>query len=406
LVKGKDGDDVTINVHNLIKTLVFGEIYKNQEQSLVFKILGDIEASENEFTWIEIVVTVDDVSDLGFLQSIFADKPDGDVLARNIYDMLNTEKSSKITSYETKNNYLIQTKCVSPIVDDFIRYHRDIDRLDVDNDPSLNMISFSKENNERNIQLALSRQNKKKKENTKAQLIVNKLDIISDLYSDNVRANPEREKEIKKLFYAPLNYRKAVSYNYSDEFKVFTKIDSLGKKGREDNEYYRELRNILSTPYFNFKDFKDYGLTLHLENDNPIKMLRYSDIEYISQMPQAFLDIRSGPNQVVSQSVVNMTGLLLGPFIKKPLQCRTKADLVNIRSVSLKIKDTFATTENGFDAFVFIMEKFFIDTIKLRQEKYLSLYYDLSGLAADYASLLSKVIYWVYRKGHVHIRYI
>src|SRR5271154_6114611 len=41
-----ENETVTINVHNLIKTVVFGEIYRNQEQQLVFGILNDIEESK------------------------------------------------------------------------------------------------------------------------------------------------------------------------------------------------------------------------------------------------------------------------------------------------------------------------------------------------------------------------
>lgn len=397
LVRNKGEEEVIINVHNLIKTLVFGEIYKNQEQVLVFKILGDIEASENEFTWIEIVVSVDEVSDLAFLQSVFADRPNGYMIARSIYDKLNSDKIAKQLTHELKNNHLIHSPFIAPIVDDFLRYHRDIDRLDVDNDPSLSMLSLNKENTERNIQLALSRQNRKKKENTKIQLIVNKLDIISDLYSDNVRADPEREKDIKKLFYAPLNYRKAVSYNYSDELKVLQKIDSLGKKAKEDNEYYIELSHILSTPYFNFKDFKKYGLSLVLDGTpDAIKMLRYSDIEYISQMPQSFLDIRSANGSISDQITINMTGLLMGPFIKRPLQCKTKTDLIDIRTINIGTDGKLAPTSNGYDAFLFLMEHLFVKTIRLHPGKYLQFYHDYSTVSETYGYLLPKVIYWIY----------
>ena len=62
---------VEINVHNLIKTIVFREIYRNQEQIMVFEILNEIEEKEHQYTYIDIVVTADDASDYDSFRQIF-----------------------------------------------------------------------------------------------------------------------------------------------------------------------------------------------------------------------------------------------------------------------------------------------------------------------------------------------
>jgi len=414
LVTNKKGEQtVEINVHNLIKTIVFDKIYKDQEQIMVVKILSDIEATENEYMWIEIVVSADELSDLGFFQSIFAGEPNADTLAYDMYELANlSEIPVSVLSHEKKNNLLFSTRGVSPIVDDFLRYHRDIERLDVDSDKTFDIPSFSKQSgnrNERNIQLALMRQHKNKKENTKVQLIINKIEMISELYSDTIRNNPETERDIKKLFYAPLAHRKAVSYNYLDEVYVFRKMQLQGRKVTEGNEYYLELEFILANAYFNFKDFQKYGVTVTLDVDRPIQMLRYSDIEYISQFPQSVLDVRTGG----SQHIINATGMIIGPIIGGPVQCMQKIDLVDIRSIKIPSTEGAAaslvpssdnddkavtpiTSANGYETFIKLMDRCLIKTIELKTKPIITIYNNYTSVLQTNPELLTKVIYWVY----------
>ena len=68
----KNGENaVEINVHNLIKTIVLGEIYRNQEQGQVFEILNDIEESKHEYTYIDIVVAGDEAVDFDSFSLFF-----------------------------------------------------------------------------------------------------------------------------------------------------------------------------------------------------------------------------------------------------------------------------------------------------------------------------------------------
>lgn len=59
---------------------------------------------------------------------------------------------------------------------------------------------------------------------------MNKIDAISDYYSNNLKNNPDVLSDIKKYFQGPLSYRKAVLHNYLDEVKVINKIKNLGKE--------------------------------------------------------------------------------------------------------------------------------------------------------------------------------
>lgn len=392
-----DKEVVDINIHNLIKTIVLQEVYKKQEQNTVFKILSDIEESENEYIWIDIVVSSDELTDFNFYRNIFAGEKNSILLARDLYELANRQYdiSQKKISLDKKNNNLLGMAYVSPIVDDFLRYHKDTEKLDMDHDKTFILSHFNK-NNTKNVQLALIRQHRKKKENTKAQLIINKIDMITELYSKNVEQNPEIKKEIKKFFYGPLAYRKVVLHNYLDENYVMRKMQLQGKKAIERDEYYLELKNININAYFNFKDFQKYGTSLILNVPQPINMIRYSNIEFISQFPTHILDVRSGS----TDAVLNMTGLSIGPFQNGPIQCMLKENLIDIRSVKI-IYDTKngpkeLKTDNGYSAFMKIIVNYYIKTITLQLLPQIDIYNNFDSVQKINPDILDKVIYWIY----------
>lgn len=398
IINTKTDQTVGINVHNLLKIIVLQEIYIKQDQKTVYKILSDIEETENEYIWIDIVVSGDEYNDFNFFQNMFAGRKHSDFLARELFELTNKPETIDINKLDIdkKNNNLISfNKIITPIVDDFLRYHKDSITLENEQDKTF-VLSHASKNNETNVQLALIRQHKKKKENTQAQLIVNKIDIISELYSENTKTNPSLEKEIKNLFYGPLAYRKAVLYNYNDEVFVMKKMQSHDRKVIEKDEYYLELKYINANAYFNFKDFQKYGTSLLLSNSEAINLLRYANIEFISQHPQSFIDSRIG----ISDMMINMTGLLLGPFTHIPLQCNRKEDMINIRNVKIIYPSTEGTkelqTNNGYDAFLKIIQYYFVKTIMLKIHPKIDLYNNYDSINKINPIIANKIIYWIY----------
>lgn len=400
--KGSESESVEVNVHNLIKTIVFGEVYKNQERPTVFKILTEIEESETEYTYIDIVVSVEETSDFDLFQNIFAGKDRMDFLAQSLWELVNAPLDIKLENPDTKNNLLLQFRGVTSIVDDFLRYHRDSERINIEQDKSLT-VPIGKDN-ARNIRFALMKQTKNKKENTKAQLIVNKVDVISEFYSPSVKQSPELYKEIKSFFQGPLAYRKAVLHNYLSEVYVMRKMQLQGKKVTESNEYYLELKYINQHAYFNFKDFQKYGTSVVrnaidtnniTSNISPINTLRYSNIEFIDQHVLEEIDLR-----VIGQDdAVNITGLAFGPLIHGPLQCVTKENLIDIRNVNIIYYEEDKKelkTNNGYEAFLKIIKHYYIGIIKLRTDPFLQLYLDINEVRKINPSILNKIIYWIY----------
>jgi len=175
---------IELNVHSIIKTIVFGELYQFQERHVIFNILSEIEENESEFTYIDIVV-VADAFDFDNIRKIFLGyKGDTERMANKLFELLNMTDNVVEYRDNEKINKLINFYGIVPIVDDFLRYHKDTIKLESSDAVP---IVFSNTNNKQNIQLLLKSQQRKKKENTKAQLIINKIDAIQSLYSNNVK---------------------------------------------------------------------------------------------------------------------------------------------------------------------------------------------------------------------------
>lgn len=390
---------VEINVHNLLKTIVFGEIYRNQDHKLVLSILNDIEENKAEYTYIDVIVESDEPTDFESFREIFLGDDNIEVISRDLFELVNNNnKIPIILSNEGKNNNLIRLNMITPIIDDFLRYHRDSERLEVTDEKNIAAPPLVSTNNAKNVQLALLYQQRKKKENTKAQLIINKIDGISDIYSENVKSNPELEKNIKKYFYGPLSYRKAVLINYLDEVFVVKKIRDMGRRAIEGNEYYLELVHINSRAYFNFKDFKNYGTSVNIQSDTPINVLRYSNIESLTQVPYLEVDMHT----IVTDEMINMVGMALGPFETKPsgpIQCIRKENMIDIRSVTIQYpsNDGIKTlkTEDGYKMFLTIVKHFYVDTISFKSQPVM-FYHDWTEISKLNPDIMSKVIYWVY----------
>ena len=396
IVRKNNEEVVEINVHNLIKTIVFGEIYRNQERNMVFEILNDIEENKNEYTYIDIVITTDDTTDFENFRQIFIGEENMEIIAKDLFELVNdTTRVISVPGVEAKNNSLLEFNMITPIVDNFLRYHRDSERLDVDADKPF-IMPLTSANNAKNVQMALLYQQRKKKENTKAQLIVNKIDAISDLYSDNVKKNNEITRDIKKYFQNPFSYRKAVMINYLDEVRVMNKIRNQGRRAMEGNEYYLELVDANRRAYFNFKDFQKYGTSLILTNEDPINVLRYSNIEAQNQYPNMHVDVHS----VVSDSMINLVGLAIGPFDNGPIQCVKKENLVDIRTIKISyMKDGKVVTkssDNGYKAFLKIIKHFYINTIDIVMEPTFHIINDFGAMKKMNPDIFYKIVYWIY----------
>ena len=382
LLKVDDNKEVVINEHNLIKTIVFGRIYRAQDRITIFNLVNEIEQEKTESIYIEIVVSQEDLATPEELMGAFSVYPQAEILTNDLLELVGQSEKIVTSMVDINSSRMLEYHFIIPIVDDFLRYHRDSARLDTTLDKP---IIFSKDN-VKNVKSVLIYQQKRKKENTKVQLIINRIEALSDLYSTH---DPKVRTEILKLFYAPLAYRKATVINYLEEVRVMKKIRDQGRKALEGNEYYPEIVEANSHAYFNFKDFAGYGMHINILSDRPINLLRYANIEYQRDHPEYFLDMHTG----VSERPIGLVGFALAPLVDIPVQCLRKEDMLDIHGLELKYPhgDTVRTRNysNGYQGFLKMVQHFYIDV--LEDDRY------LEQLRRLNPHLINKMVYWVYQ---------
>lgn len=223
--------------HNIIKIIIYLNLYKASEKKEIFNVIETTETSNGEFIFIDIVVPKSSFIDYNAIETIL----DPHELKTNapeiIYDLINEDMSESViearkyfTDFDLKIQKLLDTHLIVPIVDDFLLYHK---------------------NNERYDKQPTNGVDKKKKEDTKIKYIVNKINTVTDYYK-----NP---KEIKKLFYVPLADRNAVLTNTYEDLKIISKMKNIIKTDNENIDLMSDLVEYRLYPYISFKEFKKNG---------------------------------------------------------------------------------------------------------------------------------------------------
>ena len=391
IISEEDGKtNIELNVHSIIKTIVFGELYQFQERHIIFSILSEIEENESEFTYIDIVVMAD-ILDFDTIRKIFLGyKGDTESMANNLFNLLKgPEIQSEIRDNE-KINKLINLYGIVPVVDDFLRYHKDSIKLEGSDQPPIILTNTNKRD------LLRAAQQRKKKDNTKAQMIINKIDAIQSMYSAGVKNNPAIYDKIKQLFFEPYIQRKMVLHNYLEELEILSKMHKMETYITSIDEYYLELLYSINHAYFNFKDFHKYGNHVNIEFGKTINMLRYCNIEHINKGITELLDVRAG---AVNNSI-GVVGLALGPLNGDYIQCITKDKLIDIRSITLNYekgnqKKAFSSN-NGYSMFMKCYKRMYIDTITVLRNPTIRIMIDNEKIKAANPNLFRRIIYWVY----------
>lgn len=365
-----DNGNVTVNSHNLIKTIVFGSIYQSQERTKVFEILAETEEESLEYTYIDIVVTDTDVYDIPTLAQLFEGKPHPIASAMELVSMMSQEEIVDV-SIDTNNNKLINLPMIMPIADDFLRYHQESYKTEAEN--SRNTLPLF-DNNAQNVRELLLQQKRDKKSDTLVQLVINNIDVISEYYSPAIQDNADAKAKVDKLFKNIFANRKAVIHNYEEEVFITNKLSSHGKFTDELRASYLEMQDIINNAYFNFRDLPGPGTKLVLETEQSVQVLRYVNIEVPA--PNEGIDVHS----VLPDKTINLVGLVIKPFSNVPVMCHKRKDLIDIRSLD---------SANGFESFLSLIKQIYVDTIKFDGK---TLFHDYRSVPAKYRG----VIYWIY----------
>jgi ribosomal protein L17 len=305
--------------HNMIKTLIVLLIYRVYEKKDFFKMLELTESGDGEYMFIDIVVPTKQYMDFNSIESLLSQEDIINGLAYDLWDYLGELESSGKELGKTIDDKildLVNSGILVPIVDDFLLYHKDTEKYDRNMD--VNSI--------------------KKKEDTKVRYIINKIDSVSELYTDAVKKNPKLLSSIKKNFYVPLNDRKAILKNDFEEIKIINKFLNQGKRNTENNEYFNDLVNYRDYPYINFKEFKKHGFSMVCnETIRAVRAVSFDTDGDFKQNSKNKLQFRVGGKDMI----VNVVGFMI-PATNKHMKCIRIRDMKDVRSISKK-------SDNGID---------------------------------------------------------
>lgn len=297
-----------IKAHNIIKTIIVIKIYKLKEKVELFRILELLETTDNEFTFIDIVVPVKEIIEMATIEGILSKKEITKGVANKIWNAieeLDEEEKIYIKTPEEKILHLINNGLLIPIVDDLLLYNNINELYD----------------------RTIGEENKnKRREDTKIRYIINKIDMATNI---NL---PEYHNDAKKLFYQPLSNRKIVLVNNIEDIKIINKFINIGKISTENIEYLRDLEHLVVYPYVNLKE-SSTGLLMQMTKT--VDALRYVNFENsndFKQRPNTYIDVRVGTKNMY----LNIVGFMINT--ENSLYCIKNKELTNI-NVDKKTKN-------------------------------------------------------------------
>ena len=311
-----------LQAHYIIKTIIVSLLYRVSEKKEFFRLLEMTENLDGEYMFIDIVVPKQQYIDYNAIEKLIGSDATVKNLSYYLWTFF-TEHDEMIQkpplSIEEKIILLIQSGILYPITDDFLLYHKESERYDKSVDPT----------------------KIKKKEDTKIRYVVNKIESVSEYYSDQIKKDDKIRNNIKKNFYIPLLQRKAITVNHNEDIHIVNKFLNQGKRSVENNEYFNDLISYKVYPYVNFKDFDTFGFNITLSKT--IDIVRYVSVAQTGDFKQNknnTLQMRVGSKDMS----INVVGFMI-PTNLSPVQCLRSKDITDIKSLS-------KNNQNGYDLMV------------------------------------------------------
>lgn len=363
--------------HNIIKIIIYLNLYKTSEKKEIFHIIETTETSNGEFTFIDVVVPKSSFIDYNAIESVLEPYELKTNMPETLYELINEDYSENIsearkyfTDFDLKIQKLLDTHIIIPIVDDFLLYSKD---------------------NEKYEKQGTKTETGKKKDDTKIKYIVNKINTVADYY--------ENPAEIKKLFYVPLQDRNAVLVNTYEDIKIISKMKNIIKMNNENMDLLNDLISFRLYPYISFKEFKHNGFVFG--SDKTIDGIRNVSIQNIKQDKFNVLQTR-----IVSENMlVNIVGFAVINS-SDSIDCLESNSFVNISDeTDNPIQVMKVLLENKIKNINFVnskdkteLKKNYFWLFDLDKQKYSVPYYDISPNMNknDVVKILSAYLYdWV-----------
>ena len=309
------------NFHNIIKTLIFRQIYLKDDKKQINDFLNELEENQGEYKFIEIIVSNNKkLVDFTIIQKFLNYSQLKKGLAEEIYSYLEDNITfSEIIIKENKDfvNFLFSNKILIPISEEFLRYHKDNEKYDTQSN----------------------------KDTTKIKYIINKINNVKNYYSTLIQKNEKVKIDINNLFYKHMDPKMVILFNDDEELKIIQKLESFNNAN--DYDLLIELENIRKYSYINFKNVStDY---IKLRTNKTIDSIRYINLK---QKKNESIDTRVGHDNLD----LNVVGVAWNPSrfnlnksskISIPLECFKIGDMVDVRKYG----------SNGYKSFTRVFEK-------------------------------------------------
>jgi len=372
----KENNKIIID-HNIVKIMIYLNIYKNSEKKEIFNIIETTEISNGEFIFIDIVVPKSSFFDFNSIQTILEPSELYTNLPETIYNLINEDYSENIndaqkyfTDLDLKIQNLLDTNIIIPIVDDFLLYNKDSEKYEKQGD---------------------KHESVKKKDDTKIKYIVNKINTVCNYYK-----NPE---EIKKLFYIPLQNRNAVLVNTYEDIKIISKMKNIIKMNNENIDLLNDLISYKFYPYISFKDFKKNGFVFN--SNSTLESIRNISISNLKVNNKKFNTLQT---RIISENMLaNIVGFVICNSTDD-INCINPNTFVDICSETdnplqvIKILLKNKIMEKNIENQESILKKNYYWLFDLEKQKYFVPNYDISPNMNknDVVKILSAYLYdWV-----------
>lgn len=310
------------NFHNMLKAIIFKQIYLKEEKNEIINILNQQEKSNVEYKYIEIVVSNQKkLVDFNVIQKFLSISELKAGLAEEIYNYLEENRDNRelvIKENQDYINYLFSNNIIIPITEDFLRFHKDSEKYDPES-----LIESS---------------NIKEREATKIKYIISKMNNVKNYYSTLLDNNPKMKLETEKLFFKPLQPKLAVLFNDNEEIKIVQKLEI--SENATDYDLLIDLLNIRKYSYVNFKNFSKDGIKIRPEKT--IQGIRQTSL---LQKDNVVIETRIGHDNID----MNVIGIAFNPS-KKSLDCFNKSNFINVKNKN---------ESNGFKQFINTLNKTF-----------------------------------------------
>ena len=263
--------------HILVKSIIIKDIYFLKHRNNLISIIDKDTDDDAEYTYITVVSSIaDKMIDFTTIEKILSPQQIRQGMAFDIYNFLldyRTRAADYIQNRDKNIDYLFTKKILTPITEDFLRFHKSTEKYQ-----SGDKIS---------------------KDDTKAKYIISKLNKIKNYYSPNLIENPQLKLNVKNMFYNPLFDRLATLVNVPEDVRIINKLKEVETKDVDD--IINDMDILTKYAYLNFNHFSKDGFKIR--TSLPVEAIRYINLN--PKYNPSYLETRVG-DEIIDFNVVGV----------------------------------------------------------------------------------------------------